>query len=283
MTGVLSFTPNKPDSFLSMDDKNLLTAIAWQVAVFLEQEAYKDRARESERLKESERLYQTILDSISHEIKTPLTAIMGLASVLNGGEIRDEKSRARLLDELSESSERLNREVGNILDMSRLSSGIINLKREWTDVREIIESSLGKLEKYVKDHTVRVSVPDDIPFVRVDFTLFESAVTNLLLNAAKYTPAGSAIEVSVRAADGKILLTVADNGPGLAADQLVSVFEKFYRVPGTPSGGTGLGLSIAKSVVELHGGAITAQDRPQGGLEIVISLPLERQPDLGEQ
>ncbi|MDD2714945.1 MAG: sensor histidine kinase KdpD [Candidatus Wallbacteria bacterium] len=282
--GVVSLSPHNPKRPFTIDEKNLLAAIAWQCSAYLERDLLKEKVRESERLKESERLHQTILDCISHEIKTPLTAIIGLTSVLeNEQSFKDSELRAQILEELGESVERLNREVNNILDMSRLNSGVINLKLDWNDLREIIDTSLTKLDKFLKGHQIRQNIAKDLPFARIDFSLFESALTNLLINAAKYTPEDSCIEISAFEKEEYIIMTIADNGPGIPEDHLPSVFDKFYRVPGTSSGGTGLGLSIARSVIEMHGGTIEAHNRQAGGLEIMISLPLEKQPNLGSE
>ncbi len=282
--GTLSFKPHNHARPLSPGEDDLLHAAAGQLAVYLEREVFQERARETKKLEQSERLHQTILNGISHEIKTPLTAIMGLSSALEDKKVSaNEELRGQLLGELGDEVERLNTEINNILDMSRLSSGVLTLKKEWNDLQEIVNVCAAKLKKKLSGRNLKINIAEELPFVRVDFTLFEAAVTNLILNAVNYTPRNSGIEISAAAHDKELLLTVADNGDGLPEDQLVSVFDKFYRVPGSKAGGTGLGLSIAKSVVETHGGRITARNRSGGGLEVIITLPIEDQPAIGEE
>jgi len=281
VSGVLAFLPHDRGHLLSLDESNLLNAAAAQIAVYLERESFRESSIEAKKFEESERLHQTILSSISHEIKTPLTAIMGLSSALETKDVGgNPELRGQLLGELGVEVVRLNREINNILDMSRLSSGVLTLKKEWTDMSEVANACAVKLKKELARHPLAIKIPDGLPFLKLDFALFESALTNLLLNAVNYTPERSSIEISAEVSGGEYLLRVSDNGPGLPEEQLSSVFEKFYRVPGSRVGGTGLGLSIAKSVVEAHGGKIAAKNRSGGGLEITVALPLERQPEL---
>lgn len=281
VSGVLAFLPRNRGRTLSLDESNLLNAAATQMAVYLERESFRESSVETTKLEESERLHQTILNSISHEIKTPLTAIMGLSSALETKEVGgNTELRGQLLGELGAEVIRLNREINNILDMSRLSSGVLTLKKEWTDMREVANACAVKLKRELARHRLSVDIPEGLPLLKLDFPLFESALSNLLLNAVNYTPEKSSIEISAEAAGGGFLLRVSDNGSGLPEEQLTSVFEKFYRAPGSRVGGTGLGLSIAKSVVEAHGGRIMAKNRAGGGLELTVYLPLEKQPEI---
>ena len=284
VSGVLAFLPRDRGRTLSRDESNLLNAVAAQMAVYLERESFRESSIETRKFKESERLHQTILNSISHEIKTPLTAIMGLSSALETEDIGGKPElRTQLLSELGVEVVRLNREINNILDMSRLSSGVLTLKREWNDMREVANACAVKLKREMSAHSLAIKIPEGLPFLKLDFSLFESALTNLLINAVNYTPEKSEIEISAEVAGDEFFLRVSDNGPGLPEEQLISVFEKFYRAPGSRVGGTGLGLSIAKSVVEAHGGRIAAKNRAGGGLEITVTLPVEKQPDINEE
>jgi two-component system sensor histidine kinase KdpD len=174
----------------------------------------------------------------------------------------------------------LNRVVVNLLDMSRLSSGTVNLKKDWHDVNDLIAVALEKTKKALIDHKVAVNSSENLPLVRIDFHLFEQALSNLLLNAATYTPPGTTIEISVRVAGDKLELAVSDNGPGVPEQAMPHLFDKFYRVKGSQPGGTGLGLAIVKGVVEAHGGMVAVHPRPEGGLRFLIRLPVEKQPEM---
>ena len=279
--GVLAYMPNNPGTSLGEEAKSLMLALCGQIAFYFKQELYREQAQSAEELKRSEKLYQTILNSVSHEIKTPITAIIGLASALEDEKIvSDPKARKQILDELSESAERLNGEVTNILDMSRLSSGTLSLKKEWFDARELAESCAAKLSQKLRRHELRLDIPEKLPFLHADYPLMEQALGNILSNALNYTQSGSRIELSAFTEEGKLVLRIADSGQGIPQEYLGKVFDRFFRVPGTPAGGTGLGLAIAKAVVELHNGSITASNRKDGGAEFLLALPLEPQPDL---
>jgi two-component system sensor histidine kinase KdpD len=276
--GVLGFRPNEKVPLLK-EEADLLFSVAQQLAILMERQLFQERTSETERLKASEKLHQTILDSVSHEIRTPLTGIMGAASALqNELIVAKAASRTQLTQELVESAERLNRVVANLLDMSRLSSGTLTLKRDWHDVGDLVSVALDGASKALSRHSVKTSLSDHLPLVKIDFQLFEQAFSNLLLNAAAHTPPGTNITIQARLSEGRVELTVADDGPGIPADSLSRVFEKFYRVPGTGAGGTGTGLAIAKAIVDAHGGTISVQNRPEGGVAFSIRLPVEKQP-----
>ena len=280
-TGVLACMPNSHDTALGEEAKSLLLALCGQIAFYLEQEIYREQAQNADELKRSEKLYQTILNSVSHEIKTPITAIMGLVSALEDEKIAaDAEARTPILDELSEAAHRLNREVTNILDMSRLSSGLLSLKKEWFDLRELADHCISKLGAKLDAHQLEVNIPDNLPFLHADYTLLEQMLVNILSNALTYTQPGSRIAVSAAQKGDTIVLRVADTGQGIPQEYLEKVFDRFFRVPGTPTGGTGLGLAIAKTVIELHNGTITADNQPNGGAEFLITLPVEPQPNL---
>ncbi|MFA6433931.1 MAG: sensor histidine kinase KdpD [Elusimicrobiales bacterium] len=281
VTGVLAYMPNNPGTPLGEEAKSLMLAICGQIAFYFKQELYREQAQSAEELKRSEKLYQTILNSVSHEIKTPITAIIGLASALEDDKvISDPKARRQILDELSESAERLNGEVTNILDMSRLSSGTLSLKKEWFDARELAESCAAKLRQKLRGHELRLEIPEKLPYLHADYSLMEQALGNILSNALNYTQPGGRIELTAFTEDEKIMIRIADSGRGIPPEYLGKVFERFFRVPGAPAGGTGLGLAIAKAAAELHNGSITASNRKDGGAQFLLALPLEPQPDL---
>jgi two-component system sensor histidine kinase KdpD len=163
--------------------------------------------------------------------------------------------------------------------MTRLESGLIRPKLEWCDVRDLINSAVAKTASELSGFRLVIDTPSDILLIKIDFALIEQVLTNLLLNASFYTPPGSEIFVRARAEGAECEITVADSGPGLPANALEKVFDKFFRVPGSKTGGTGLGLSIARGFVDAHRGTIKAENRAGGGLRFVIRLPLEKSPD----
>jgi two-component system sensor histidine kinase KdpD len=225
---------------------------------------------------ESERLYKTLFNSISHELRTPIAAIVSASEgLLDQKTPTPSEARESLVGEIHMAAERLNRLVDNLLDMTRLESGRITPAVDWCDVRDLVNTSLRKLSRELSRHVVSVDVPSDMPLVKVDFGLIEQAITNLLLNASIYTPPGSAVQIRAFMESQECVIVIADNGPGFPRDALPKVFEKFYRVPGTRAGGTGLGLSISRGFVEAHKGTMTVENRPGGGAQFTIRLPLQ--------
>jgi two-component system, OmpR family, sensor histidine kinase KdpD len=278
--GVLAFRPDS-DRRLTQDEENLLSAVAHQLALSLERERLREEAQETDRLRESERLLQTVMDSVSHELRTPLTAISGTASALSADEVvTDPIRRRQLTEELLAMTERLNRVVGNLLDMSRLSSGVMSLQKDWHDPLDIVSAALDITRRETANHEVRLESGDELPLVRVDFHLMAQAVANVICNAATYAPKGTCIEIACRCAGGRVKITVSDRGPGIAADVMPMIFAKFYRGSGARAGGVGLGLAITKAIVEVHGGSVTVTNRPSGGACFVIDLPVETQPEI---
>lgn len=265
--GVFVYTPEKPRK-LSLDQEVLLLSVCGQLGLSIERHFADKRLREAERVLESEKLHQTLLNSISHEMRTPLTAIMGAAATLQGP----------VAQELVQASERLNRVIENLLDMSRLEGGALALKLEWHDLQDLIGVVLNRLRKNLERHEVKVDFPSDIPLLYIDFRLFEHALINIVYNATLYTPPGSKIHIEASADSEKVFLAIEDNGPGLPAESVDKIFDKFYRVTGTAAGGIGLGLSIAKSIVELHHGNIHVENRVSGGTRFLITLPREKSP-----
>ncbi|HUI30778.1 MAG TPA: sensor histidine kinase KdpD [Candidatus Acidoferrales bacterium] len=265
------------DTRLSLDQESLLENFISQITSAIERELLNEVNKKSIVLAESERLYKTLFNSISHEFRTPIATIMGMSENLLSAEpdTRDRKSQISKAKEIHIAAERLNRLVANLLDMTRLESGMIQPKLDWCDVRDIVSQSIRGLERELMQRTVSIKVEDDVPLLRLDFVLIEQALTNLIHNSALYTPKGTEILVRSFLEEGKCAISVADCGPGLQEKDTEKVFEKFYRAANGGSGGTGLGLTIAKGFVEAHHGKITARNRPEGGAEFTIYLPID--------
>jgi two-component system sensor histidine kinase KdpD len=274
----LRFRLDKPQT---IQQRNLLDSFVRQIALVIDRQRLRDADSRAKVLAESERLGETLLNSVSHELRTPLAAITSAAAGLQELEERDKPElRRALTGELREASSRLNRLVGNLLDMTRLESGAMKLRIDWCDVGDLVNVARRELEKELANHKIVVTLGPQLPLVRMDFVLMQQALMNLLLNAAVHTPPGSEVRVTASVQDKDLMVTVADNGPGITADALPHLFDKFYRAPKARAGGSGLGLSIVKGFVEAHGGRVQAENRPGGGAQFTIRLPIAEPPPL---
>jgi len=183
-----------------------------------------------------------------------------------------------LIGEIQSAAERLNRLVENLLDMTRLESGMLKIKQDWCDVSDLINVSLERMKLQLARHEVFVNVAPNLPLVKMDFVLMEQALINLLHNAAMYTLPGTRVRVIARTDGSDLVIVVADRGPGLPPESIDRIFDKFYRGPRAGAGGVGLGLSITRGLVEAHGGTIIAENRVNGGARFTIRLPLGTPP-----
>jgi two-component system, OmpR family, sensor histidine kinase KdpD len=262
------------NSSLNKEMESLLDTFISQISIAVEREYLKELAKENLVIAESEKLYKTLFDSISHELKTPITAILGAVSSLRDEKIiKNQSIFLRLIEETNIAAQRLKRLVENLLDITRLESGILKLKREWHSISDLINSALNKLQLENTNHNITCNIEEDIGLLNFDFPLLEQSLINIFHNSMEYTPSDSRIEITAKRKEGNITFTVSDNGRGFPEEEIKNLFRKFYRIPGTKSGGTGLGLSIAKGFIEAHGGTITAKNRISGGAEFIILLP----------
>jgi len=276
VVGVLSV--DLPEKTFPLSRRDLLEAYARQAALVLDRVALRAAGEHSKLVAESERLSNALLNSISHELRTPLAAITSAASALAGESKNGADFDRRMIGEIQEASARLNRLVGNLLDVTRLESGHMRLNLDWCDVRDLVQTTVRTLERELSGREVKVELSEKIPLVRMDFTLMQQALANLLLNAVVHTPPGTPILLSALWEPDVLIFNVADNGPGLPPDLLPRIFDKFFRAPDAPAGGSGLGLAIVKGFVEAHGGQISAANRPGGGALFTIRLPQKESP-----
>lgn len=282
VVGVMGVQFESESGEISPRRRRLMVALADQAAVGIERALLRQEMEQARVTSETEKLRAALLSSISHDLRTPLASIIGSATSLTEyGRDYDEPTRADLLATIQEEADRLNRFVGNLLDITRLESGKLQLNRDWVELADIIGSAVSRLRRQLANYRVMVDVAANMSLVRVDFVLIEQVFVNLLENAAKYSPPGTTITVRAKQQGRRIVIEVMDEGPGVPAAQLEQIFDKFYRVRAMDRqvAGTGLGLSICRGIVEAHGGSITAGGRTDHqGLVMTILLPGESQP-----
>jgi two-component system sensor histidine kinase KdpD len=281
IVGVLGVgKPGTAERDLTPAQRRLMEAFASQAAQAIERVKLAEEARQIKLLQAAEKLQNALLNSISHDLRTPLVSITGaLTSLDEQSNSLNEEHRKSLIITAREEADRLNRLVGNLLSMTRIESGAIKLHSEPGDIQDVIGTALEHLGKRIANRKVQVDVPMDFPLVPMDFTLMVQVLVNVLENAVKYSPEYCPIEVSAELDDGKARIKIADQGEGIPPEDLTRIFDKFYRVQRPESvSGTGLGLSISKGIVEAHGGQIYAHGRDGGGAVITVELPLQSAP-----
>ena len=277
--GVFAFQSRRKARRLDSERESLLFSIVSQLGLSVERHFLTKRLAEAQRLKDSEELHQTLLNSISHEMRTPLTAILGAAEALDQIELTGGNKYVKdIAFGLHESGERLNRVIENLLDMSRLNSGVLSLKFEWHDINDLLSVVIKKLEKILIHHQLKINFLDEVYLAKIDYRLMEHAISNILLNAAIYTPSNTLIKINLKKTHTLFVIEIEDEGFGIPDESIAKIFDKFYRVPGSPTGGTGLGLSIVKSIVELHRGHVSVQNIVPLGACFKVELPIEVQP-----
>jgi len=280
IVGVFAIKPNKKSRKLDLEQENLLYSLTRQLGQALERHFFSKRIAEARRLRDSEELHQTLLNSISHEMRTPLTAVLSVAQSLQDAQVqKDAQEVGALAMNLTDAGDRLNRVIENLLDMSRLNSGVLGLRLEWQDLADLVGLTVAKMKTPLRNHKIKTFVEPDLPLLDLDLRLMEHALANLIVNAAMYSDPQTEIKIEVKSKEGWLLLSVEDQGPGIPPEHVPRLFEKFYRIPGSRTGGTGLGLSIVKSIVDLHKGHISVEPVQPHGTRFVISLPIPAQPE----
>ncbi len=277
--GVVGVLPANPRRVLLPEQFHLLETFVAQVALALERAHLAERAQHAQLQAQTEGLRNALLASISHDLRTPLAVIAGASSsLIEKGDELPETARRELASSIYGESQQMAALVANVLQMTKLESGMA-LERDWHSLAEIAGSVVKRLHKPLEGHPVRLWLPDKLPLLRVDAGLIEQVLANLVENAAKYTPAGTAITLSAEAKGGEMVVSVEDAGPGLPDGDPERLFEKFHRgAPEGAVGGVGLGLAICRAIVGLHGGRIWADRRPGGGAIFSFTLPLEAAP-----
>jgi two-component system, OmpR family, sensor histidine kinase KdpD len=292
IVGVLGLRPGQANRFESLEQRRQVDAFAAQLALALERSQLAEATERARREVETEQLRSSLLSSVSHDLRTPLAVITGTATTLvEAGESLDTATRLELTRGIVEEAERLNRLIRNLLDMTRLDSGTVKIKKEWSSLEEVVGSALGRVDSRLREREVTVELPPDLPLIPFDAILIEQALINLLENAAKYSQGPLELRAAVEAADSRqadsgqedrkteVVVEIADRGPGIPPGEELLVFEKFHRAvrEGSPTG-AGLGLAICRAILAAHGGRIWAENRPGGGASFRFALPIVGEP-----
>jgi two-component system sensor histidine kinase KdpD len=277
---VLAIQLNKEGGVINAEQQQLIEAYTNLAAVGIIRLQLTKEAEQAKWLAESEKLHTALLNSISHDLRTPLATITGaVTSLLAEGSNYSQETRGVLLQTIKDGGQRMNRFVTNLLDMTRLESGVLKLNQEWCDIQDVVGVALREIQEIFQERHLQIDIPPDLPLVKADFALMEHVMINLLENAAKYSPPDDSINISARRSDNALLLTVADHGSVIPAPDLGRVFDKFYRAESSKHlSGTGLGLSICKGIIGIHGGQIWVDSSSEHGNRFTFSLPIPEQP-----
>lgn len=286
MRGVIAVAPEDNDSDALLAQRPRLETMASLVAIAIERIHYVDVAQRTQVQIVSERLRSSILSALSHDLRTPLTALVGLADSLTVSRPPLSDPQRESAEAIREQAERLSGLVGNLLDMARLHAGDVTLHKEWQPIEEVIGSSIKLLGRALAEHPVKVTLAEELPLVEFDAVLIERVFCNLLENAAKYAPAGSVVDIAAKTAGERLEVEVCDRGPGFARADAGNedLFQMFVRGEAeSAKPGVGLGLAICRAIVEAHGGSISAGNRAGGGACVTFTLPLGEPPVIEEE
>ena len=284
MIGVLALLPLNPARLALPEQQRLLETFVSQISLALERVKLAAETHSAQIKMETEQLRNSLLSAISHDLRTPLAAIVGASSSLvRDGDRLTAHARHELSLAIYDGATRMAGLANNLLDMARFEAGTIVLNRQWQPLEEVVGGALAGLIERMANHPVSVKLPQDLPLVEIDSMLIERVFANLLENAVKYTPSGTPIEIAAATDNNELVVTVSDQGHGIPAGEEKRIFEKFHRVDSEGNqGGAGLGLSICRSIVNAHGGRIWADNLSSGGAAFHFALPLTEPPSLIE-
>jgi two-component system sensor histidine kinase KdpD len=279
--GIVRVSEALPGAGLSDAEMHLLETLAAQARLALERARIVAQETHTHVLRESDRLKSALLASVSHDLRTPLAVIKGATSTLLAEDIAwDATTQRRLTESIDTQVDHLNRGVGSLLDMSRVEAGTLSPERDWHDLAEVVGATLQHMRQRLDGRPLAIDLAAALPLVSINAVLIEQVLANLLENALKYSPTGTPLEIAAHIAEdpatpGAVVVAVRDHGPGVPADDLGRIFQKFVRGPGRTeqASGAGLGLAICKGIVEAHGGRIWAENRPDGGIAFRFTLP----------
>ena len=277
--GVIALAPESTDAAIIKDNHPQLEALSSLIAIAVERLHYVEVAHATQMEMSSERLRNSVLSALSHDLRTPLTALVGLADSLALARPELPAEQKETAEALREQALRINGLVENLLDMARLQAGTVRLKKEWQPLEEVVGASIKLLKRSLIDHPVKVTIASDLPLLAFDAVLIERVFCNLIENAAKYAPPGSIIEIDARRCADMAEVSVSDHGPGVDAKNAAVLFDMFVRgEQESVTPGIGLGLAICRSIVQAHAGTIVVTNRPEGGACFTFTLPLGNPP-----
>jgi two-component system sensor histidine kinase KdpD len=273
--GVIALSAADTDGELTIEQERLLEAYANLTAVAIESILLSKEAHNAQVLRDIEKLQTALLNAVSHDLRTPLVSIIGvLSSLQEEGMNLDDAAKRNLIQVAREEAERLNHLITNLLDVSRVEAGAIRISKQLSDLQDLVGAALEQMGGSARGRPINIDIPAELPFVSVDFGLIVQTLVNVLDNALKYSPADSLIDIKGRQVAQEVHIEVADRGVGIPPQDLLRIFDKFYRIQQPDNvAGTGLGLSICKGIMEAHGGRIVAENRPGGGTIIRLILP----------
>ncbi len=278
--GVLGIWLKDPPDYINLEEKQMLEAYANLAALAMERVQLMEKANQIRISKETEKLQSALLNSISHDLRTPLSTILGTLSTLHEAEVTpglvmDREARSDLVNAGLEEADRMNRLIGNLLDMTRLESGAIHLKLSEAYIADVIASALRRLKSQTAQIYIHMEIAPEIPPVTMDITLIEQVIVNLMDNAIKFSSPGDTIQVKAEVMKQNLTVTIADQGSGIPEDEIDRIFEKFYRSRSHErTTGSGLGLAICKGFIDVHNGKIIAWNNPDRGISISFTIPL---------
>jgi two-component system sensor histidine kinase KdpD len=276
--GHISLLAGAPGETFSEHQRRLLELMATQLGSLAGHAELREATTRAEVLRRTDDLKTALLNAVSHDLRTPLASIIASTGSLRQRDVRwTQDERDEFIEAIEQQAQRLSRIVGNLLDLSRIEAGALRPEKQLHDVATLIDDVVDRVQEMTRQHQIVVAVDQDLPPVPLDEVQIDQVLSNLLENAAKYAPPGTAIVVSARPEGDELQIEVADRGPGLPPNELDSIFAPFHRVDeGRGAFGLGLGLAVAKGLVEAHGGHIYAANRPDGGARFVFTLPLSR-------
>ena len=271
--------PSQAPQFTAADDR-LLSAVAHQLGIALQRLRLQHATAETEALRRTDELRTALINAVSHDLRTPLSSILASAGSLLQDDVTWTKAeRNGFAEAVVDEARRLDRLVGNLLDLSRIESGNIQPEKGWYDLGSLVSEVAGRLRRLTSRHQIVLDIPAELPPVYFDYVEIDQVLSNLVENAVSHTPEGTEVAIAVRASGQHVEIAVADTGPGIPSDSLPHIFKPFYRVPRqTLAAGSGLGLAVARGLVEAHGGSIRAENRTVGGARFVFTLPLTQRP-----
>lgn len=274
--GVIATHFNHDPKIIDPEKHHLIEAFANLIVLAMKRITLAEASKQTYLLRESERLWLTMFNSLSHDLRTPLASIIGaITGLLEEGELFDTAARNELLRTIEQEALRMNRLVGNLFDMARLQKGILQLKKEWCDMEEIVGIALHDIRRSLGKRPVQIDIEPALPLIEIDMGLIEQVVVNLLDNAIKYSPVETGLTLKARRSQSELHVSVSDRGEGIPPNEIEAIFDQFYRGQTSQAvKGTGLGLTICKEIIQLHGGRIWAESEIDHGTTITFALPL---------